>query len=898
MMNIRNKLCLYSVESVYYRFVQLTIVISLALAWPAALQAQVNLTLEALPDGAKRLSWELAGDSGAEGAPYQLQKSVDLDSWETLVNLPLHRLSFEELPTEYVDAEPAAVVFYRLVRGGAVLASVVSAEDGADLYGFSDRFAQALGELGEISVEEFVERYGRTDYVEAIDYDPTSAEFWEQLNTPPGTPENPGEPQDVRLNDFRLNEEELAAFKKHGFVVSGRQGDHSFVDTYYKIFTADLPVFISLDSVLHAWHQGYRQILQEVESGSLLEIMRGVIGGMRAKLAEIEIVSGSGLAQSLQDADVYLTVADALIGVGVGGPSSPGVLFPENPRTILGQGDDEVVAILAAIESLAPASFSLFGRQGGEVVDFSQFKPRGHYTKSEPLKAYFQAMMWMGRTDFRVAGSPEFASPRELGTAMILSELLSKSEQTGNWEKADTVIRAFVGIPDSMTPLQLSSFLAANGIESVSDVTSLGELEALQRELEAGELGGQEIFSHGFFVLPGGAPTKLPRSFALFGQRFVMDSWALSNVVFDRIIRDGKKVVRRIPSGVDVAFSVLGNQVATPILAERIQSTNGVGFRDGSPVQHHFGALYDVFESMEASAWSDNIYTSWLNVLRQMSQPLGDSVPSVFRTEEWGRKTMSSQLASWTHLRHNTVLYVKQSGTGGALCSFPYSYVEPNLAAWQALATMAGSTADLLEELLGPEPFASIGKYAYLRNFQSTCDTLAGIVAKQLSQTPLDDSERGFLFNMVEIMVDYVGVRSFSGWYPRLYLPEGGPFWRSIPTPETHPSNIWDPVVTDVHTDFPSPLHGDPGTILHEAVGNTALMVVAVDCIAKRVYTGPVATYYEFTSGPGNFDRMTDEEWRERLQTNPPSLPSWTSGHQFEGEVEIPDYALKAIQQR
>lgn len=897
-MNIRNKLCLYSVESVYYRFVQLAIVIGLALAWPAALQAQVNLTLEALPDGAKRLSWELAGDSGAEGAPYRLQKSVDLDSWETLVNLPLHRLSVEELPTEYVDAEPAAVVFYRLVRGGAVLASVVSAEDGADLYGFSDRFSQALGELGEISVEEFVERYARTDYVEAIDYDPTSAEFWEQLNTPPGTPENPGEPQDVRLNDFRLNEEELAAFKKHGFVVSGRQGDHSFVDTYYKIFTADLPVFVSLDSVLHAWHQGYRQILEELESELLAAHMRTVIRGMRAKLGEIEIVPESGLAESLQDADVYLTVANALLGIPL--PPIGNIVVPKNPRTVLGSGDDEVAGILEAIDSLTPLRFPLFGRKGSEVVDFSQFKPRGHYTKSETLKAYFRAMMWLGRTDFRVAGSPDFASPRELGTAMILTELLSKSETVGAWTVADKIIRAFVGIPDSMTPPQLNGFLAANGINSVSEISSLGELEELQRALEAGELGGQEIFSHGFFVSAGGAPTKLPRSFALFGQRFVMDSWALSNVVFDRIIRDGQKVVRRIPSGVDVAFSVLGNQVATPILAERILSTNGVGFRDGSPVQHHFGALFDVFESMEASAWTDNIYTSWLNVLRQMSQPLGDSVPSVFRTEEWGRKTMSSQLASWTHLRHNTVLYVKQSGTGGALCSFPHSYVEPNLAAWQALSTMAGSTADLLELTLVPTPFGPDTRVRYLRNFQSTCDTLASIVSKQLSRTALSDSERFFLQDMVEVMVDYVGERSFSGWYPRLYLAEldrWGDF-RIEANPETHPSNVWDPVVTDVHTDFPSPLHGDPGTILHEAVGNTALMVVAVDCVAKRVYTGPVATYYEFTSGPGNFDRMTDEEWRERLQTNPPSLPSWTSGHQFEGEVEIPDYALKAIQQR
>jgi len=36
---------------------------------------------------------------------------------------------------------------------------------------------------------------------------------------------------------------------------------------------------------------------------------------------------------------------------------------------------------------------------------------------------------------------------------------------------------------------------------------------------------------------------------------------------------------------------------------------------------------------------------------------------------------------------------------------------------------------------------------------------------------------------------------------------------------------------------------------------------------------GPVFSYYEFKS-PG-LKRLTDEEWREILKTNPPSEPEW-----------------------
>jgi len=37
--------------------------------------------------------------------------------------------------------------------------------------------------------------------------------------------------------------------------------------------------------------------------------------------------------------------------------------------------------------------------------DYSQYVPRGHYTRSETLKAYFKAMMWYGRMAFLLKGS-------------------------------------------------------------------------------------------------------------------------------------------------------------------------------------------------------------------------------------------------------------------------------------------------------------------------------------------------------------------------------------------------------------------------------------------------------------------------------------------------------------
>ncbi|MBT5708562.1 MAG: DUF3160 domain-containing protein [Verrucomicrobia bacterium] len=899
-----------------FRLVALTLGV-LVLQSFEPLFGQSALTLEKLPNqGGILLKWDLNSDAPETEGVYQLERSHDLIRWENLFELDLRPSSLEEPLQEYIDQDAHPISFYRLIKGGAVIASVTTAENGAELYGFTSEFKAAMEKNSQLTIEEFVSRYGQSDqYVSELSYDPTNAEFWDTLDTPPGTPE-PNVPspnaQDVRLDDFNLNAEETETFRKNGFVVSGRKGDHSFADSYYKIFTNDLPVFVSIDSFLQAWHQNYRGILSDQEEFILSTQFEDILDSMREQLPLIrDLGLSESLMPSLHDADFYLTVALSLFrGEAVG--------------SILGESDELVRAAVDGVEELAVKAFPLFGRRNPEPFDFSQFKPRGHYTKSVRLQRYFRAAMWCGRVDFRVAGPENLASERELGTAAILQEALVVSGKLESWNKFDRFIQLFVGLSDSMTAPQLAGLLKAGGIESVVEIESLADLTALQQRIEAGGLGAQEIQSHGFVASPSGESLQLPRSFTLFGQRFVMDSWAMNHLVFDRIFWKGEKVPRRLPSAVDVAFTVFGNRSAAGIVQSRINDASGVPFRDGLPYQHHLASLAEVFDGLPEERWRDNIYTSWLHTLRKLSEPLDSSIPEVFRTKEWARKTMTSQLASWTQLRHNTVLYAKQSSTGDVLCSFPHSFVEPNLSVWLSLAEMAKMTADQLETItpsgsslvsqlppwLDPSQFpdrslselaAAFGfstsldhrillnnQVRSLRHFQMTCEKLAEIVIRQNAEQELTNDQKSYLKNMVEVMVDYVGTRTYSGWYTRLFYYDA----RSLTGGGVAPAELWDPVVTDVHTDFPAALHGDPGTILHQAVGNTALMIISIQCQGTRVYAGPVSTYYEFTSGPGNFDRMTDEEWKAKLLSgNQPAEPEWTSGHRFPGKVTVPFYA-------
>src|SRR6185436_10824099 len=73
------------------------------------------------------------------------------------------------------------------------------------------------------------------------------------------------------------------------------------------------------------------------------------------------------------------------------------------------------------------------------------------------------------------------------------------------------------------------------------------------------------------------------------------------------------------------------------------------------------------------------------------------------RTRAWAMKSLNTQLASWTQLRHDSILYVKQSYTAMAKCFYPAGYVEPLPQFWARLETMARKSAELIEQTPFPD---------------------------------------------------------------------------------------------------------------------------------------------------------------------------------------------------
>ena len=68
------------------------------------------------------------------------------------------------------------------------------------------------------------------------------------------------QPQDALYFDsisikYNLTDYEKSLVKKNGFMVSERLSMHTFGEAFFDIFQKDMPVFVSTDAILHAFHK-------------------------------------------------------------------------------------------------------------------------------------------------------------------------------------------------------------------------------------------------------------------------------------------------------------------------------------------------------------------------------------------------------------------------------------------------------------------------------------------------------------------------------------------------------------------------------------------------------------------------------------------------------------------
>ncbi len=672
---------------------------------------------------------------------------------------------------------------------------------------------------------------------------------------------------DSIIQKYGLTPGEQELLRENGFVVTERLSAKNFMSAYEDIWHKDLPVMVSTDAILHAVHMSYDRILMDSESGHLGAKLYEMLQNLQRGQEHLEAMYGGNPAMRpmLVDVDVFVSIAMTLYTNPADAPGKPlPARYPESA--------DIVSELYDLINAEQPAQYPLFSSTP-RIVDFSQFTVRGHYTIDKWLGMYFRTMMWIGRTELMltkpvqqgVAEQKDEDIRRQIVDAYLLLEALRAGGGDEPLREMDRFLGLLIGESDNVRIGHLDELASDLGVQSADRFLDPTLAEAFQSLLVSKSFADQRINSQILYSDPM-SPDQLkpPSAFLLLGQRFIIDSYVFGNVVYDRILFQGQKVRRMLPSSMDVLFA-LGNDAAAQFLQNEFSRY---------PYASQLASLRYLIDSYDTEFWNSSLYNAWLHSIRALNIPddIGN-LPAFMQTAAWWQKKMNTQLASWAQLRHDNLLYTKQSYTGGVGCSYPEVYVEPFPEFYGRLKAFAIQAETAFTGIDGTEAIRR-----YFSHMALTMDTLRTIAEKELAGAQLEQYEIDFGKSLL-YQHRLCGLE-FDGWFYRLFYGERAYYQ--------------DYVTADVHT-APTDAAGNPvGWVFHAGTGNINLGVVVANIpgTGDVAFMAPMLSYHEHIST--NFKRLTDEEWEQMLLADAFPRPLWTNNYlaDADGNRRVPGPSL------
>ncbi|HJW89513.1 MAG TPA: DUF3160 domain-containing protein [Anaerolineales bacterium] len=609
---------------------------------------------------------------------------------------------------------------------------------------------------------------------------------------------------------------------------------------YKETVQKNLPVFITSDALLHAYHLIFDQLLSSLEEQVFLNNLRQLNQALLAQTqAQYEQLKGTAWEDAALRTNAYLAVGSQL--------SDPEFEIPDFVSDL---AQAELDLIKAAN---GPALSPIFPHlKYGE--DYSQYLPRGHYTKSEALKAYFRVMMWFGRMTFRLSDpeNPQ-AGPDETRMALLLA-LAVRDGRAGSeaamdlWRVLYDPTAFLVGRSDDLT---VEDYLKVMDevYQPRAELLDVADESRLQAFIAATELlPAPRILG---LVSDDYKPLEAVKGLRLMGQRFVPDAYIFQELIHPKVPN------RFLPSGLDV-MAVLGSARAATWLEQDAITQN-------SAYQQQFDRLTGWLADLSPDDWIETSYNAWLYALRPLLEPVGAGYPQFMQSTAWQDKQLNTALGSWAELKHDTILYAKQAYGGLGGCGWPappspvpaQGYVEPVPEVFARIAALAEMTRQGLEargliQLLPKEE-------EYEPTFS---DRLAAVAAKALEFKAMAERE---LQGQPLTVQEEASLRGFGGYLEEVVI------WANGDKPEPDPAAI----IADVATD------PNKGEVLEVGIGNVhelyavAPIPQADGSLALTVARGAIFSYYEFPSQK----RLTDEAWRAMLKARQtPEQPAFITG--------------------
>lgn len=624
-------------------------------------------------------------------------------------------------------------------------------------------------------------------------------------------------------------------------------------------------VFISSDYLLHVYHRLLEKEVEYIENSKMYPVLKNMTNSLFEKaVADYKKQDGSN-KESYQRLIAYLAVpksildsAEAELGTSM---EDQNLDTNENilaklesikgnmPSESYKMAYDELKLILAKEQIASSPIFGKYLESANitERQDYTQFGPRSHYNKNSVLRSYFRTMMWYGRNNFSLA------SLELTRDAINLTNIVKQTDQLKNWEYIYTPTAFLVGKSDDLGINEYGEVINKLKIKKVTDKNVLA-VQTEMKNYQGPQIQSSVMTGDGVFDSSKEELLAKTKGFRLMGQRFTPDAFIFSSLTQGDEKPD-TETGQKLPSSTTglMVMSILGNKTADDLTQEWIK-TNAL--ESDKVLNKNIGLLKNQFNQLNETNWTQNIYWGWLYTLKALNFENNnkDGYPNFVKNESWNKKSLQTSLESWTELKHDTLLYAKQSyaemGAGGDECEIKpvvKGYVEPNIEFMDRLLALIKMTTE------GLTSRGLIDESITWRNTRLMKDInfYKKIAVKELQNEIISEDEFETLRNSPGTLDIYLS---------------------NISTDEMKEQDARSALIADVHTD------AKKQEILYEADGIPSYIFVAVkDANGARLTRGLVYDYYEFTKPLG--ERLTDQDWQAinytTDKTKLPNQPNW-----------------------
>ncbi len=648
----------------------------------------------------------------------------------------------------------------------------------------------------------------------------------------------------------RLSDEVREMIARQGFAVLDYGTRDDIATVYEWADDMAIPPFVTVDTLLHLYHLQFDQTLKTIEEDEFAGAMADFAGRMMQQSEDQRSRFSGDLREAALRNAAYFGVALRLL--------EPEAEVPAEARSLV----EAEVELIEAQGGFSPSP--IFGYR----EDYSQYVPRGHYTRSETLERYFKAMMWFGRMPMVLKGGDdalvsEDEARLQTQQALLIAATLHDdafAEELQTWQRIYAVTAFYVGFADDLTPREYAE--AIRDVAGVSLQWSALESDEMLFDLKSklATFRAPRIYGGtGEVVLnPPFSPEQLDdlltdtMGMRLMGQRFIPDGYIMQELGFPRVgdfTGEGRPFSlemtaggpqRVFPRGLDV-MAALGSERAYALLDD-------AGDTAWANYDKQLAKMRGEFGELSAEEWHRNLYFGWLRALQELVTPVGEGYPSFMRTDAWLDRSLWAALASWTELRHDTILYAKQPyiPVAGEMPMQeteepPPGFVEPRPGFYARMLELARMSREGLTEMDVLSDEAS----ARMQALEEIIQRLLTISQTELRGEAMSDEDARWIKGIAsQLRRTIVGIED-----------------------EEDKTTIVADVLTDTNTQ----------QVLEEGVGHVKLLVAAYQLPDGRTAlgVGPVLSYYEFKHPID--DRLTDEAWRRMLHQSPPEPPEWTA---------------------